>query len=224
MRAILPRNSRTSSPCVLVRRRAFIRNHSSYSSRRLETRVSFHREAGGRRSSARKLGRSYQRVQVDHRSPPGCLQFRAKLFPGADRLPRRNSSLLQDGRRHPSLANRLGKIGVCKCATGAGARRRDLRHDAVAVGYEHRLACGGQADVFAEPVFQYFQSYGAHAIKVASRSFLSTFIDGSLLFPAEARVFDGTDDAQAAAVKDTVGALGQPRSKVAPLAAVHPVP
>jgi hypothetical protein len=50
-------------------------------------------------------------------------------------------------------------------------RRPDLGDDPIAVCYEHGLARGGQAHIFAEPVLQGFEADRAHERKVASRSF-----------------------------------------------------
>ena len=69
------------------------------------------------------------------------------------------------------MAHEVGEQRVRHLSAPAGARRYDLRDDAIAVGDEHGLTLGGEAHVLAELVLQDFEPDGPHAGKVASRSY-----------------------------------------------------
>jgi hypothetical protein len=76
-------------------------------------------------------------------------------------------------RRHnPPLANGFSQQRIRKEQTTTGLRRSYFGNHAVSVGNKHRFAAGGEANVFAEPVLEHFETDRSHFEIVATRSYI----------------------------------------------------
>jgi hypothetical protein len=58
----------------------------------------------------------------------------------------------------PALADRLGKLRICKKRAATWLWRYDFRHHAIAVRDQDGFATSGEADIFAKLVFEDLQT------------------------------------------------------------------
>src|SRR5437899_2272039 len=93
-------------------------------------------------------------------------------MPRRDGPGRRGVGAGQGGRREPAFSNGVCELRIGEKRRATGARWHQLGDDAIPVGYEDRLASGGEPDVLAQFVLERLEPHRAHAALVASGSYL----------------------------------------------------
>jgi hypothetical protein len=86
------------------------------------------------------------------------LQLLHEIVQGHDGFARRGATASEHGWRKPALADRLGQQRIRKEWAATRLRRYNFRHHTITVGDQHGFAGSGEADIFAELVFEDFET------------------------------------------------------------------